>query len=74
MTLKIIKLNNKYALRKGIFFKYYADLDDLRLNTEIYWWSLPYPQCFTNDLEYLKRMISSYEWPSKETVIETVKV
>jgi hypothetical protein len=75
MKVKIVKLiNGNYVVRKGIFFMEYADIDNLKANSPICWWTNPrHEWCQCADINKLKELIANYSKIIKEEqVIETV--
>ena len=78
MKAKIVKLKcGEYALRRGIFEKEYADINDLKNNREIYWWTSNWPEYFKiKNLDELRNLVENYVQPvkPKERVLETVKL
>jgi hypothetical protein len=66
MKVKIVKFNNgMFAIRKGIFFPEYADINDMKFSRSVYWWSdfsrIYTDHYMTKDVTFLESLIANYK-------------
>ncbi len=81
MKAKIVKLKNgRFAVRKWfcIFGYQYADIDDLKNERKIYWWTNEtcYSEFSTENLDTLEKIVEKYTVPpeAREIVLRKIEL
>lgn len=80
--MKIVKIRNKFYLRRGWFFDYqYADRERIEEGRNIYWWSIVVnaaafdsPEEIESAIEKYKELTKKEKKDNRQIVIKRVKL